>query len=342
MKIIECVPNFSEGKDQFTINQIAYEIESTKGIKLLNIDVGHSPNRSVFTFIGDPESILRCSLKCIKKALELIDLNKHQGIHPRIGAVDVFPLIPLKNVSKKECIKLAHNLGQQIGEKFKIPVYLYGDAAKKKNKTDLSYIRTAIKNNIFLPPDYGPNNFHSSAGIINVGVRNILIAFNVNLNTKNLEIAQQIAGKLRNKRNTVKEFRYLKTIGWFVEEYNKTQISLNLTNYRKTPIYPVFEEIKKIAKKYNCQVTGSEIVGLVPLKALLDVAKSIMKAENSDSCNDINISNSGDNNNDNLILKNLKNNQLNQKKLLDKAISWLNLTEIKEFDPQKKIIEYTL
>ena len=281
MKIVECVPNFSEGRNIENINRIIDAIKSVEGVKVLDTESDKDHNRSVITFIGDPESVEEAAFRGCKKASELIDLNKHKGEHPRMGATDVIPFIPVSDVSMKECVSIAEKLGERIWNELKIPVYLYEEAARTPERKNLADIRKGefewLKENIEKrPPDFG-DRIHSTAGATAVGAREFLIAFNVNLNTNDLSIAKKIAKAVRFKSGG---FRYVKALGFEIKERGIVQVSMNLTNYKKTPIYRVFEAIKSEADRYGVSIIGSELIGLAPMDALLDVADFYLRLEN--------------------------------------------------------------
>jgi len=281
MKIVECVPNFSEGRNIENINRIIDAIKSVEGVKVLDTESDKDHNRSVITFIGDPESVEEAAFRGCKKASELIDLNKHKGEHPRMGATDVIPFIPVSDVSMKECVSIAEKLGERIWNELKIPVYLYEEAARTPERKNLANIRKGefewLKENIEKrPPDFG-DRIHPTAGATAVGAREFLIAFNVNLNTNDLSIAKKIAKAVRFKSGG---FRYVKALGFEIKERGIVQVSMNLTNYKKTPIYRVFEAIKSEADRYGVSIIGSELIGLAPMDALLDVADFYLRLEN--------------------------------------------------------------
>lgn len=282
--LIESVPNISEGRDHSKIDAIVAAVRATPGAVLLDVDPDSDHNRTVITLVGEPASVETAILNLVAKAVELIDLTKHKGEHPRMGAVDVIPFVPLRGVTKKECIELARRVGQAMWERFKVPVYLYEDAATRPERRDLAYIRKGEFENFFAKiqepdwaPDFGERTVHPTAGVSAVGVRPPLIAFNVNLGTNNLEIAQQIAKAVRGSDGGL---RYVKALGFALKERGIVQVSMNLTNFQKTPIYQVFELIKCEADRWGVPIVGSEIVGLVPQAALLHVAEHFLRLEN--------------------------------------------------------------
>ncbi|AOW19493.1 glutamate formimidoyltransferase [Urechidicola croceus] len=345
-KIIECVPNISEGSNSSIINTIANEIKSVKGIKLINIDSGEAANRTVFTFLGEPENVVKAAFKLIKKTSELIDMSIQKGEHPRFGATDVCPLIPISNISIEETIEYANNLGKKVGNELEIPVYLYESSATSKERINLANCRAGeyegLANKMLIPkwkPDFGPSIFNESVkktGAIAIGARKILIAYNINLNTSSKKIAHQIASELREsgkikrdengfkvldkKGKTIRipgKLKALKGIGWYIEDFKKAQVSYNLTDIDITPLHIVFEETVKTAKKFGVKVTGSELIGLIPLQSMIDTADYFLKKENQS----INIS---------------------EKDKINYSINKLGLNELKSFNPEKNIIDYNL
>ncbi len=281
--MVESVPNISEGRDHSKIDAIAAAVRATPGAILLDVDPDADHNRTVITIVGEPASVEAAVLNLVAKAVELIDLTKHKGEHPRMGAVDVIPFVPLRGVTKKECIEIARRVGQAIWERYKVPVYLYEDAATRPERRDLAYIRKGEFENFFAKiqepdwaPDFGERVVHPTAGVSAVGVRPPLIAFNVNLGTNNLEIAQSIAKAVRGSDGGL---RYVKALGFALKERGIVQVSMNLTNFEKTPIYQVFELIRCEARRWGVPIVGSEIVGLVPQAALIQVAEYFLQLE---------------------------------------------------------------
>lgn len=283
-RIVQCVPNFSEGRRKEVVDAIASEIKS-EDVKLLDVEMDADHNRSVMTFVGEPENVRAAILKAAQKAVELIDMEKHEGEHPRVGALDVVPFIPIKNVTKEECVTLANDVGRELAEKFAIPIYLYEDAATRPERRNLAKVRkgqyeglkTEIETNPEKKPDFGPSKLHPSAGATVVGARMPLIAYNVNLNTADIGIAKKIAGKVREKGGGLPS---VKALGFEIKERGIVQVSMNLTNYTVTNIWKAFEEVKKEAEALGIEVIGSEIVGTVPLDALVDCAGQYLKLEN--------------------------------------------------------------
>jgi len=295
MKLVECVPNFSEGRDMEKIQAITKEIESTPGVKLLDVDPGESTNRTVVTFIGEPEAVKEAAFKAIKKAAEVIDMRFHKGAHSRIGATDVCPFVPVTGVTMEDCVRLAHELGQRVAEELNIPVYLYEEAAQKPERKNLATIREGeyegLPEKLKDPnwaPDYGQPVFNPKAGATVIGAREFLIAYNINLNTKDRRLAHEIALNLRERGRAKRDkegkiirdengkaimvpgkFKAVKAVGWYIEDYDIAQISINFTNYKISPPHLVFDEAIKEAEKLGLRVTGSELVGLIPKEALL-------------------------------------------------------------------------
>jgi glutamate formiminotransferase len=282
-KIVECVPNFSEGRDKEKLEHIVDEIRKQEGVKLLDYSMDRDHNRSVVTFVGEPDQVIEAAFNACKKAAELIDLRTHKGEHPRMGATDVIPLIPIKNISMQECVEYSKKLAKRIGEELNIPVILYEKSASRPEREDLAVIRKGEFEGMFeklkqeeFKPDFGPDKPHESAGVTAVGARMPLIAFNVNLNTNNLDIAKKIAQAVRGKSGG---FKYCKALGFELKERNIVQVSMNMVDYTKTPLYRVFQVIENEANRYGVNVVGSEIVGLVPLNALVDTADYFLKLE---------------------------------------------------------------
>lgn len=284
-KLIECVPNFSEGRRPEVIQDILNEIKSVPGVWVLDQEMDKDHNRAVVTFIGEPESVQVAAFKAIAKAAELIDMEKHKGEHPRLGATDVVPFVPISGVTMEECIKLAMELAEQVGEKLQIPVYMYEEAATREDRRNLAIIRKGeyeglkkeIGTNPDRLPDFGPTQMHPSAGAVVIGARFPLIAYNVYLGTKDLNIAKKIAAAIRYSSGG---FRYVKALGFEIKERGMVQVSINLVNYLGTPMFRVFEAIKGEAARYGVPVISSEIVGLTPMDALVDVSEYYLKLEN--------------------------------------------------------------
>lgn len=285
MEIVECVPNFSEGRRKRVVDAIVSEIRDVKGVRVLDFEMDADHNRSVITFVGEPNAVVKAAFNATKRASELIDMNRHKGEHPRIGATDVIPFIPISGVSMEDCVRLARSLGKEIAEKLKIPVYLYERAATRTEREDLAYVRRGeyeglkkeIESNADRKPDFGNARLHPTAGATAVGARFPLIAYNVNLGTDSIEIAKKIAKAIRFRDGGL---RYVKALGFEIKEKGIVQISMNLVNYEKSPMYRVFEMIKSEAERYGVPVIESEIVGLVPMNALIDVSEFYLKLNN--------------------------------------------------------------
>src|SRR5467141_2216494 len=297
-KLIECVPNFSEGRDLEVIRQITDAIESVDGVSLLDVDPGASTNRTVVTFVGSPDAAVEAAFRGIKKAAELINMRKHKGAHPRMGATDVCQFIPVSNVSWEEAMECAKQLGKRVGDELKIPVYLYEKAAKDKSRSNLSVIRAGEYEGFFekikqpeWKPDFGPGKLNEKAGATAIGAREFLVAYNANLNTKSVRRATSVAfdvrenGRIKTDDGTPSgkpvldengepvripgTLKHVKAIGWYVEEYGIAQVSMNLTNIEETPLHAAFDACDQSATKRGLRVTGSEIVGMVPKKCLI-------------------------------------------------------------------------
>jgi glutamate formiminotransferase/formiminotetrahydrofolate cyclodeaminase len=345
-QLIECVPNFSEGLDLSIIQQITNEIESVEGVRLLNVDPGKATNRTVVTFVGNPQAVIDAAFLAIKKAGELIDMSKHKGEHPRMGATDVCPLIPIANISMEETAKWAQKLGERVGNELQLPIYLYEAAQPKKERNNLSVIRAGEYEGFFkkikLPewkPDFGPAEYDAKRGATVIGARDFLVAYNVNLNTTSTRRANSIAFDVREGGRVKREgdpingkivmdangnpvsipgsLKSVKAIGWFIEEYGVAQISMNLTNINITPLHIAFDEVCKKATERGIRVTGSELVGLVPLKSLLDAGKYF-------------------------LLKQQRSTGVSEKELIKIAIKTMGLDELAPFNPEERIIEYLL
>jgi len=342
-KLIECVPNFSEGRDPEIIRQITDAIASADGVSVLDVDPGETTNRTVVTFVGTPKATVEAAFRGIKKAAELIDMRKHKGAHPRMGATDVCPFIPIGDSDWKEAITCAKELGKRVGEELKIPVYLYEKAAKDESRANLAVIREGEYEAFFdkikkaeWHPDFGPNEFNAKAGATAIGAREFLIAYNVNLNTKSVRRANSVAFDVREqgrvktldgtpsgnpmvdaKGNPIRVpgmLKHVKAIGWYVEEYGIAQVSMNLTNIQKTPLHAAFDACQESASKRGLRVTGSEIVGMVPKKCLVDAGRYFLQKQNWSE-------------------------GAAEEELIDIAIRTMGLSELKPFDPKEKVIE---
>ncbi len=338
MKIVECVPNFSEGKNEEIIQKIAESIKSVSEVKLLDIDAGKDTNRTVYTFVGNPDNVVEAAFNAIKVASNLIDMSQHKGAHPRIGACDVCPFIPVSDMTMEECVELAKKLGKRVGEELQIPVYLYEFAASSDYRKNLADIRAgeyeSLKEKLSDPkwqPDFGPSTFSEltqKTGATVIGARPFLIAYNLNLNTKDKTIANAIAKKIREKGETKKNadgtetvipglFKECKAIGWYVDDYRRAQISINLTNFNVTNMHHVFDAACIEAEKLNVRITGSEIVGLVPLTAIIDSGLHYIKKMGLSRA-------------------------VSEREIIEIASFSLGLSEVQKFDPDEKIIEYKI
>jgi glutamate formiminotransferase/formiminotetrahydrofolate cyclodeaminase len=324
-KIIECVPNISEGRDEKIINACADAVRNVKGVNLLDVDPGKSTNRTVFTFVGDMDSVVEGAFEFAKKAYELIDMRNHHGEHPRMGAVDVVPFVPVANVTTEDCVECAKRFGKRVGEELGVPIYLYEEASVNPERKMLKQIRAGeyegIKDKIYKPewkPDFGPQEFIERSGATAAGARFFLIAYNINiLGTK--EQAHRIACNIREQGRSEKEpgrLKAVKGIGWYIEDYGLAQISMNLDNYKVTPPHLAFEEAAKDAKEINVAVCGSELVGLIPLEAMIMAADYYIEKEN-------------------LFV-------VDESQKIRLVIDRLGLSSISEFIPEKRIIEYMI
>jgi len=282
-QIIECVPNFSEGRDLDKIKKIVAPFQDKLGVKLLDYEKDEDYNRSVVTIIGEPDAIKAALIKAIGIAIEMIDMRQHKGQHPRMGAIDVVPFIPIKNISLEEAILLSKEVAKVVSKKYKIPVFLYEKSASLPKRKNLSNIRKGefegMAEKIKLPewkPDYGPKEIHPTAGVTAIGARVPLIAYNINLDTNNLEIANKIARCIRHINGGL---HYCKAMGVELKERGIVQVSINMTDYSKTPLYRAFELVKIEARRYGVNVTGSEIVGLSPMEALVNTAEYYLGLE---------------------------------------------------------------
>ncbi len=284
-KLVECVPNFSEGRDPQKIATIVSEIESVEGVQMLDQEMDKDHNRAVITFVGEPEPVLEAAFKAVAKATELLDMEKHQGEHPRMGATDVVPFIPISGVSMEECVELARRLGKRMGDELQIPVYLYEAAAARPDRENLADVRrgeyegikASIATDPVRKPDFGPCRTHPTAGATAVGARPYLVAFNVYLGTTNLKIAKDIAKAISFADGGL---RYCKALGFEIKERQQVQVSMNLVNYEKTPIFRAYEMIKSEARRHGVPIISSEIIGLTPLQALVDVSDFYLGLEN--------------------------------------------------------------
>lgn len=341
LKLVECVPNFSEGRDRSIIDAIAKTISDTNDVKLLDVDPGADTNRTVVTFIGSPEGVKEAAFQAIKKAAELIDMRQHKGAHARMGATDVCPFVPVAGVTMADCVEIARQVGKRVADELEIPIYLYEEAASRIERRSLANIRSGeyegLGEKLKDPnwqPDFGAPKFNPKSGATVIGAREFLIAYNVNLNTRDKRLANDIALTIRetgrNKRdaagnfvrdengNILKESGLLKAtraVGWYIDEYGQAQVSINLLNYKMTPPHIAFDTICAEAEKRGLRVTGSELVGLIPLQAMLEAGRYY-------------------------LLKQGKSPGVPEEELINVAIVSLGLADLTEFDPQKKIIEY--
>ncbi|RPH31225.1 MAG: glutamate formimidoyltransferase [Bacteroidales bacterium] len=346
LKLIECVPNFSEGRDMAIIKQITDAIESVDGVRLIDVDPGKATNRTVVTIVGTPDEVCEAAFRAAKKASELIDMSKHSGAHPRFGATDVCPLVPVSNITMEEVVVYARKLAKRIGEELQIPVYCYESAATEEKRRNLANCRSGEYEGLpkklqdaAWKPDFGPAKFNAKSGAIAVGARNFLIAYNVNLNTTSTRRANAVAFDIREKGRPVRvgnqvtgkialdekgdevwnsgALKACKAIGWFIEEYGIAQVSINLTDITITPLHVAFEEASKKAVERGLRVIGSELVGVVPLKAMLDAGKYFLG-------------------------KQQRSTGISEKEIIKIAVKSMGLDELSSFDPEKKIIEYIL
>lgn len=345
-KLIECVPNFSEGRDMEIIRQITAEAETVSGVKLLDVDPGAATNRTVVTFVGPPEEVIEAAFRCIKKASELIDMRHHKGEHPRFGATDVCPLVPISGISMEETVEYAHKLAERVGRELKFPVYCYENAAKQAVRRNLANVRSGeyegLPKKLNEPewkPDFGPAEFVPHIGAIAIGARDFLVAYNINLNTTSTRRANAVAFDIREKGRPMREgnpitgkivkdekgepvmipgsLKACKAIGWFIEEYGIAQISINLTNISITPVHIAFEEACRKAAERGLRVSGSEIVGLVPKKVLIDAGKYFLAKQNRSL-------------------------GIQEDEIIKIAVKSLGLDDLKPFIPREKVIEYLL
>ncbi len=345
-QIIECVPNFSEGRDLGIIKQITDEIESVDGVRLLDVDPGKATNRTVVTLVGEPAEVVEAAFRGVKMAARLIDMSKHSGEHPRFGATDVCPLVPVANISMEETIEYARKLAERIGNELKIPVYCYESAALSEQRRNLADVRSGeyegLKEKLMDPdwkPDFGPGEFNPGTGATAVGARDFLVAYNINLNTTSTRRANAIAFDVR-ERGRVKRkgdpltgtilmdekgnpvmipgsLKAVKAIGWYIEEYGQAQISMNLTNISITPVHKAFDEVFMKAEARGVRVSGSEIVGLIPLKAVLDAGRYFLKKQHRST-------------------------GVSDNELIKIAVISMGLDDLYPFKPEEKIIEYMM
>lgn len=343
MRLIECVPNFSEGRDKKTLDAIAASISAVNNITLLDVDPGAETNRTVFTFVGAPEDVVEAAFQAIKTAGELIDMSQHKGTHARMGATDVCPLIPISGVTVEECIEFSKQLGKRVGDELGIPVYLYEQSASKPEWQNLAEVRKgeyeALPKKMEDPkwkPDFGPHKFNAKSGATAIGVREFLIAYNINLNTRDKAKAHDIALDIRERGRFARDedgkiirdkdgkivrqagiFEECKAVGWYIDEYDRAQISINLTNYKITPVHEVLDKVRELALAKGIFVTGSELVGLTPKAALIDAGKYYLKKMGEST-------------------------GISERKIMETAVKSMGLDDLGDFDLDKKVIEYAI
>ena len=341
VRLVECVPNFSEGRNRGVIDAIADAIKSVADVKLLDVDPGADTNRTVYTFVGPPEAVSDAAFKAAQKAYELIDMSRHHGAHPRMGAMDVCPIVPISGVTMDDCVEISRGIGRRIAEELQLPVYFYEYAATSEQRRSLASVRAGeyegLERKLQDPawaPDAGPARFDPRFGAPIVGAREFLIAYNVNLNTRDRKLANEIALNIREggrlKRdgagnpvvdehgNQVKvpgKLRAVRAIGWYIEQYRQAQVSINLLNYRASPLHVVFEAVREEAEKLGLIVTGSELVGLMPLQPLLDAGKFYLRKQGKSA-------------------------GAPEREIVETAVRSLGLDQLAGFDPDKKVIEY--
>jgi glutamate formiminotransferase len=286
VKIVESAPNFSEGRREEIVRQIMAQAEGVQDVWILDWSMDTDHNRSVVTLVGSPEPLLEVLFRMTKKAMELIDMRTHKGEHPRMGATDVIPLVPVMNITMEECVELSKRLGERIGQELNIPVFLYERSATAPHRENLADIRKGEFEGFFekikdprWKPDFGPEEVHPTAGVTAVGAREYLIAFNVNLGTTRIEIAEKIAKAVRHISGG---YKYVKAIAAGLKEKGMVQVSMNMTNYKKSPLFRVFETIKREAERYGVPVVGTEIIGMVPMQAMLEVAQFYLQLDDFD------------------------------------------------------------
>ncbi|RVU00008.1 glutamate formimidoyltransferase [Mucilaginibacter limnophilus] len=325
-RIIECVPNFSEGINADVIAAIANSISSVNNVKLLNVDPGRDANRTVITFAGEPEGVIEAAFQAIKTAGELIDMRTQKGEHPRMGATDVCPLVPVKGITMHEVVTYANRLAERVGNELGIPVYLYEYSQPDKSRSNLSIIRSGEYEGFFdkmkrpgWQPDFGPAEMNAKSGATVIGARNYLVAYNITLDTKSVPLAKKIAYTVRESgyKDIPGILKNVKAIGWYMDEYNAAQISMNLTNIEETPVHVVFEEVARQAVLHGTEVTGSELIGLIPLTCLLEAGIYFKQKQGllADAAED---------------------------ELVETAVKELGLDSLGPFDSKQRVIEYLL
>ncbi|HQG76717.1 MAG TPA: glutamate formimidoyltransferase [Bacteroidales bacterium] len=334
-RIMECVPNFSEGRNMAVIRQITDEIESVEGIRLLETDPGRDTNRTVVTFVGEPDQVVEAAFRAVRKAAELIDMSEHHGEHPRMGATDVCPLVPVSGITMEETVEYARKLARRIGEELAIPVYCYENAAFEEKRRDLANCRAGeyegLQKKFSDPgwkPDFGPAVFNRRSGATAVGARDFLVAFNINLNTTSTRRANAIAYDVREKGRMIRNengekvnipgsLKKVKAMGWYIEEYGIAQITMNLVDISVTPVHVAFDEVCRKAEARGIRVTGSELVGMIPLRAMLDAGRYFLE-------------------------KQQRSTGVSDAELIKIAVKSMGLDEIRKFRPEEKIIEFVM
>lgn len=343
MRIVECVPNFSEGRDLKIIDQISEAIKAVDGATLLDVDPGADTNRTVVTIVGEPEPVMEAVFQAIKKASELIDMTKHSGAHPRMGATDVCPFVPVSGVTMEDCVEFAKKVGKRVGDELGIPIYLYEYAASKPEWKNLANVRKGEYEGLKdregkaeWKPDFGPHKFNPKAGATAVSAREFLIAYNINLNTRDKKKAHDLALTIREsgrwardeKMKIIKDengkkvrqpglFKFCKAVGWYIDEYNRAQISINLTNYKVTPPHLVLDKVRELALEKGIQVTGSELVGLLPKEAILMAGRYYLNKLGESA-------------------------GIPEKMIIETAVQSMGLDDLSEFDINEKVIEYAI
>jgi len=342
-KIVECVPNFSEGRDLDIIRAITDEISAVEGVKLLGADPDRDYHRTVVTFVGRPDAVVEAAFVATRKAAELIDMTRHQGEHPRMGATDVVPFVPVSGVTMEECIQLAHRYGQRVGEGLDIPVYLYEEAATRPERRNLANVRKGqyeglaekLKDQQW-KPDYGPTEMNERSGAVITGARVFLIAYNVNLDTEDVDLANTIAQNVRESGRVLKDdqgqtirdetgkakrksgtLKAVKAMGVLMEEHHISQVSMNLVNYQITPPHVAFEECRQQAARLGAKVTGSEIVGLTPVEALVMAARHHLQRQDRET-------------------------DLTSREMVQVAVEYLGLNQLQPFEADEKVIEFQI
>ena len=345
-QLIECVPNFSEGRDMNVIRQITDQIETVEGVKLLDVDPGAATNRTVVTMVGSPEAVIEAAFRCIKKAMEVIDMSKHKGEHPRFGATDVCPFVPVSNITMEETVVYARKLAEKVGNELGIPVFCYENAAFTEERRNLANCRAGeyegLPKKLSDPhwkPDFGRAAFLPRTGAVAIGARDFLVAYNINLNTTSTRRANAVAFDIREKGRPVREgnpvtgkirkdqdgndiwqpglLKACKAIGWYIEEYGIAQVSINLTNISVTPVHVAFETASECARQRGMRVSGSELVGLIPLRAMIDAGKYFLQKQNRSV-------------------------GISEEEIIKIAVKSLGLDDLRPFNPREKVIEYIL